>query len=372
MSVRDAFAALTNMMRSAMDDHLNTRVLERHTTAFAHHMMNPITQVGRSLQFNLLVGTHDGQWTNSGTTPWSRALRQVFASGSIPWARFIKSMNVDGMEYELQTGKTLDAALDAGNFSVGEARTLVAYTREELMAVHREIERDINKAIHRGGTIPGSNDQFYGYQQITAPETDWGGFAYDHFGQHEWDSILLGDTPPYINNPITKDMGGQPFSIFGDFENLMIDLNHGGSKSTAMGIDQKYICFVHQRVFSDILKHDKMRGVLRRSVGPTADADISGFTGGGSLYWDAYNLEIKPDSDAPVSRVVVFNEACVRLAQVNKDQRFMRKWRLGSAQDTVLVPFAKSTQLWCDDRSQTGALYNIGKSANGDYVDLSN
>ena len=363
----DPFDAISNMTRSAMDDVLNKRVLSQHNSAYMVMMGHAYTQHGRDLQTNLLVGEHAGRWTRSGQTAWDRSIRNVFASGRIEWARFIKSMNVDGFDYERQVGKKLHTAFDSGSFSVGKARTLVSLHLEEAMGTRDEMTRDINNAIHFSGTQPSGGEGFLGFDKLTAAEESWAGNAPDAFGKHKWNSALL-NKKPYINAPLTRDMEGNPFSLFGEFEDLMIDLNHGGSQATPLGVDVEYQAFIAQRIFSDILKSPHMRGVLRRSTtGEPANAEISGIKATEPLRWDAYNLTIYPDSMAPNTRVVVINKECVRLAQISDDQTFTEPWRLGADADTALVPFSKSIQLWADDRSQSGALYNIG-SHDGSYV----
>lgn len=372
MSVIDPYQAMTNLTRAALDTDLNSRVLNTTDSAFAYLMQRPITQVGRNLQVNLLVGEHEGAWVGSGTTPWSRLIRNVYASGQIEWVRFLKSMNVDGMTYKQQTGQDLDDALSSGGFSSGGARTLVAIHKNELMATRSEIPRDIEKAIHRGGvSSDGSGAKFHGFNELVAPETDWAGFSYQKFGQHEWHSILLDNTRPYINNPITKNMGGNQFSLFGDFENLLIDLTQSTSASgVEMSVNDEYVCFLHRRILADIMKHDTMRGVLRRTAGDNgSNKDVGGFSAG-AVRWDEYNLTFVPSTWAVISRVVVANSMCVKLAQIDEDNTYVKKWRAGADSDTCSIPLWKDTQLWCDNRSQVGALLNIGKNSAGDYVNL--
>lgn len=356
------FDALTNMTRAAMDEHLQKEMLSKHTSAYAKLMDNPITQHGRSLTGSILYKEHDGRWVNTGIEQYGREIIDPFASINLDWVRFIKNMAVDGFDYELSTGNTLESVLsgDTGSFSVGGARTLIAMHNEELMAVRSEIVRAINKAIYTGANVLDENSKgFQGFAQIMANGEAYGGINHDGLGEHDWVSSLTGDRPMKWN-PIYYDANGQAVSLFGEIESLMIDLMHGGSKVTPMGIQNEYWMFCSQRQYSNILRHENIRGALRRPISESggANPDISGFFQ--PLVWDAYNLRIWPDTDCPDDELYVFNKNCLRFAQINNDQRFMRKWRLGAEQDTIMIPYQKTCQMWCDDRSQTGRIVNIG------------
>lgn len=358
----DPFDALTNMTRRAMDDYLQKELLSKHTSAYAKLMMDPITQHGASLSGNIYYKEHEGRWVNTGVEQYGREILDPYATINLHWVRFIKNMTVDGFDYELNTGQALESVLsgDNGSFSVGGARTLIAQHKEELMQIHGEVIRAINKAIYTGENVTDPESAgFQGFQQIMDPDASYGGIAPDGLGQHDWVSSLTGQ-PPNKWSPIYYDAGGQAVSLFGEIESIMIDLAHGGSKFTPMGLENEYWMFISQRQYSNIQRHEALRGVLRRPVSESggANPDISGFKQ--PLVWDSYNLYIWPDTDCPDTEIYIFNKKCVRFGQITNDQRFMRKWRIGSEQDTIMIPFYKTCQLWCDDRSQTGRITNIG------------
>ena len=371
----DPLDTLTNLTRSALDDHLNTDMLTKHTSAYAKLMMDPITQAGEALTGTTLWREHQGRWVTSGVAQYGREIIDPYTSLRLEWVRYIKSMTVDGFQYERNTGQDLESSLSSGgmgNFSVGGARTLISMHKNELLGIRNEIIRDINKSIYFGGnTGDPQNRGFLGFQQIMAQNETYGQIEYDQLGQHDWESTLLASTDgvtdarPFRWNPLFKDLNGEALSLHGELESAMIDLNHGGSAITPMGITNNYWMFCHQRLYADMLRSETLRNQLRRDIGtggPGGNPDIGGVTA--PLVWDSYNLSIFPDTDCPVDEVYIINPKCVKFAQPNSDQTFMRKWRLGSEQDTIMIPFYKTCQMWCDDRSQTCRLFNIGTSTN--------
>ena len=358
----DPLAALTNMTRKAFDDELNRELLDKHTSAISKLLMNPKTQAGRALAGNILYREHGSRWVTSGLEQYGREIIQPFASIQLEWVRFTKSMTIDGFDYEKNSGQMLEDAMsgDSGSFSVGGARTLIALHKEELMGLRAEILRDLNKAVYRGGGVRDPNHQgFQGFQQIMDPEASYGGIAPDGLGEHDWDSALTGDRPSKWQ-PIYYNAEGRAVSLFGEIESMMIDLHRGGSQHTPMGVTNEFNMFIAQRQYSNMLRHESIRGALRRPITESggANPDISGFMK--PLVWDDYNLKIYPDTDCPLDEIYVYNTNCLKFGQINTDTTFMRKWRLADNQDSLMIPFLKSCQLWCNDRSQTGRIVGIG------------
>ena len=368
-------AALDVATRSAMDEHVNVNVLDRHTSAVQLLRKTAFTDSGAKLQSSLIYKRKDTQVVSSGMTPLDRDPVQPFGFMEWDWVRFQKGHTVDGFAYQKNTGERLSAAIARQDFSMGNARTLIDMEKKSILNERAGILQDINHAIIHGATVSdnGGLFKFNGLVDICKENQSFGGRKHTDFGQFEWESAVRPGTNSYIHNPVYLDcagidatehesgtgaaLTGNVLHIYthedGSLEDVMIDLCNAGSRYSEMGLEFEYISLWNQQDFAAIQKNDYIRGLLRRT---TNEADIGGV---GGLKWDAYNLSFYTDSDMPKGMSFIYNTVCFRLGQLDEDWSFYRNWAQGETTDSLLIRMDKGCQTWMDNRSQFGKVFNF-------------
>ena len=359
---------LTQLTRKAYDTDFKS-LLGKNITLFKNLCQRrPKTAKGEKITNNVMIDEHPGISAQSGLTPYPFTLKNVWGHSDLQWTRYLNGMQIDGFEYEKNSGQSLEDALSGGAMgmlSSGSAKTLVAMHKNELMGVTLTSYRDINKQLYGDGSGNGNKD-IGGLNIIADPNSDYAGRSPTAFGYHDWVMALEDPNSPNENgrparwSPIYKDLQSNALAIYGDLENLLITLHRGGSIHSGQMEDEpdyEFEIYISQKVYAQI--EGVMRGDLERVVtqNSNANSDVGGITTG--LKWDAYNAMFYPDVDCPDNELYTFNIYCVEYNQMNDDTRYMQKWRISPTQDTIAIPFLKTHQLHCRDRSQVGRLSNF-------------
>ena len=113
--------------------------------------------------------------------------------------------------------------------------TLINLYMNEIKGGIFTCQREISEQMYGDGSAYGGT-ALNGLKAIMHPSNPYGGRATDAFGYHDWTLALDSPGSPTQSGkparwaPIYKNLAGQPLSAYGDFQDMLIDLNRGGSQ----------------------------------------------------------------------------------------------------------------------------------------------
>ena len=360
---------INNLTRGMMDDEVNQNMLAESNTALYLMYRNPIQQPGAYAVANVVYKRKTGKVVSTGQYTYNQSIDPPHIQAKQGMVMATLEYGVDGYDFESATGRDLESVVSGGEIPRAHARAFVNAYREELISAQGDMARHLNNLIINGGDVAAGDqgsfgaNSFVGLKQLSRVGATYGGLAASNLGDHNFDGFTAGVKAKQWA-PASKRLfasgSGTPLSLGadGDFANMMRQLNHGASQiAPSQAFAARFVGLVSQTTRNRIIEvlGDKIRRPITENSG--ASTDITGFRK--ALMWDEFNLELHVDTRIEDDEIIVWNPACIRLAENNADRRYAKGWIVSTTQYTAVLPFRKRVQLWCCDLSQIGALYDF-------------
>lgn len=352
---------INNMTRAMMDDTEYMSLLAQTNTALFLLYQNTVTQGGNRAVANVLYKDYTGEVVSTGQAEYKKDVDNPHATGVEQMVMYKDEVTVDGFDFESLVGRDLESVISGGMIPRAQGRAFVNAYANEIENRQGAFTRGLNHiAIHGGAVAPENKgqfggDRFIGLKDLASSGSNWGNLP--DLGNHNFNGFDGNPQPRWA--PVTKEgVGALDIGADGDLALLMTILNHGGSQiRPSRAFQARYVGICSQVMRNKIIAAwgDQVRRPLAEGSG--LNVDITGARR--PLMFEEFNLMIYPETDIDDETIIVWNPACIRLAENNSDRRYVKSWFLSTTNYTATLPLRKRAQLWCCDQSQIGMLGGI-------------